>query len=305
MTKNKMPIAHFRYHHKAMQMRQYLLLCLSVFALLFVSTVGDDADNSEQTCAWDDRHNCGGLYRDANLKEMSVILAGREPESFLAYVHPDISTFYNKTEGSMKITETRFNGMMGKFVNMASTPITIYWKPHDPRQDPAYISQIEAFGAAGTATYPGHVFLVTPSGDSSIVLQEFRVSRDNSLFVYDPIGSFKEAEKSLSAPELERYKLQYDNLAFNNLYEQFTGRQWLALYGRKDAPRYHMWPAETFGQVHTVVTKETHLQELPPDDIAAKMIPLNCDAPEVREALQQYKGPEETMTLNMVRLNRY
>ncbi|CAJ1953635.1 unnamed protein product [Cylindrotheca closterium] len=282
-----------------MQIRHYLLLVLSVFALLFVSVQGDEADSSEQTCTWSDRHNCGGVYRDANLKEMQVNLVGREPESFFAYVHPDISTFYNKTEGSMAITETKFNGMMGKFVNMAATPITIYWKSHDPRQEPVYISQIEAYGAAGTATYPGHVFLVTPLGDSSIVLHEFQVVKGNSLYIYDPIGSLKEAQKTLPSPELERYKLQYDNLAFNNLYEQFTGRQWLALYGRKEAPRYYMWPAESFGQVHTVVTKETHLLELPSDDRFEKMIPLNCHDPELREALQQYKGSEETLILNM------
>ena len=124
-----MPITHFRYHHEAMLIRKYLLLVLSIVALLFGPTFGDGTDNSEQTCGWDDRHSCGGVYRDANLKEMHVNLPGRETETFLAYVHPDISTFYNKTEGSMKITETRFTGLMGKFVNLAPHPITIFWKP--------------------------------------------------------------------------------------------------------------------------------------------------------------------------------
>lgn len=302
MTKSKMPIAHFRYHHQAMQIRHCILLFLSIFALIFVPALGGDADSSEQTCAWNDRQNCGGVYQDANLKEMHVNFAGQQ-ETFLAYVHPDISTFYNKTEGSMKITETPFNGMMGKFVNLAAKPITIYWQPHNPKQDPSYLSHVEPFGAAGTATYPGHIFLATSYGDTSKVLQKFRVEKGNSLFVYDPFGSLNEARKDLAPPELERYKLQYDNLVFNKLYERFTGRQWLALYGRKEAPRYYMWPAESFGQVHTIVTKETHLQKLPPDDIANKPIPKNCHAPKVREALKQYKEPEEKLTLNMVRLH--
>lgn len=279
-----------------------MLLLISIFALLFAPAISNDVDSSEQTCAWNDRNKCGGVYRDASLKEMQVNLVGREPETFLAYVHPDIATFYNKTEGSMKITETSFNGMMGKFINMAATPITIYWRPYNRKQDPSYISHIEAFGAAGTATYPGHVFLVTAYGDSSKVLKEFEVKTGNSLFVYDPIGSLERAEKEFSAPEFEKYKLQYDNLAFNKLYEQFTGRQWLALYGRKEAPTYYMWPAESFGQIHTVVTKETHLLELPPDGVADKPLPHNCHAPEMRKILQDYKGPEETLILNMVRL---
>jgi len=60
---------------------------------------------------------------------------------------------------------------------------------------------------------------------------------------------------------------------------------------------------ESFGQVHTIVTKETHLQKLPPDDVANKPIPKTCHAPKVREALKQYKGPEEKLTLNMTVLS--
>jgi hypothetical protein len=125
----------------------------------------------------------------------------------------------------------------------------------------------------------------------------------NSLHKYDPYGSIEEAEKVLSPNELELYKLQIRNLAFNGLYQRITGRQWLALYGRKHAPVYPMWPADSFGQVHTITTKETHFVSLPPDDVAKTRVSSYGTTPEERENLKSYRSPEETLTLNMTVLS--
>eukprot|EP00980_Cylindrotheca_fusiformis_P015962 scaffold4683_cov112-Cylindrotheca_fusiformis.AAC.3 len=266
-----------------------------------VDESSNNNNNDAETCGWDDRDTCGGSYRDPALKPMQVSLRDGTTDIFYAYVASDIATFYNKTEGSMKVTETKFKGLMGKFINMGRKPISIHWKPGNPQQQSSYIAQVEPFGAAGTATFPGHHFTVTDVDNPNTVLDNFHVTKDNSLYVYNPFSSYEEAEKELTRAEMAEYKLQNDNLAFNKLYERFTGRQWLGLYGRKHPPRYPIWPATSFGQMHTVVTKETHLRELPPDPLARKVVPDIGDVSAIREELKKYKGPEETLTLNMVR----
>jgi hypothetical protein len=125
----------------------------------------------------------------------------------------------------------------------------------------------------------------------------------NSLYSYDVFGSIDAAEKVLGAEELELYKLQYRNLAFNQLYYHATGRQWLALYGRKHAPKHPMWPADSFNQTHTVTTKATHIVELPPDDFAKTKVGWYGLSGEEEEKLKPYQSPEETLTLNMTVLS--
>lgn len=276
------------------------LLPIFGYAERVVTTV-DDSNYDEQTCGWDDRESCGGVYKDPALQPMEVNLDDGTGGTFNAYVVPDVATFYNKTEGSMKVTETNFKGMMGKFINMSRNPVAVHWQSNNPQQPPSYIAHVEPFGAAGTATYPSHHFIVTEVGDTSKVFDHFYIAKDNSLYVYNPYASLEEAKRDLSKLEFARYKLQNDNLAFNKLYERFTGRQWLALYGKKNAPRYPIWPADSFGQTRTVVTRETHLRELPPDSLADKTMPLVGDTDDIREELKKYTGPEETLTLNMVR----
>jgi hypothetical protein len=127
------------------------------------------------------------------------------------------------------------------------------------------------------------------------------VETGNSLYKYDPYGSIEEAAKALKAEELELYKLQFQSLAFNSVYEHATNRQWLALYGRKHAPRYFMWPADSFGQTHTITTQETHIVSLP-DDHAAKgksKISSYGSTPEDRAYLKDFRSPEPTLNLTL------
>jgi hypothetical protein len=264
--------------------------------------VADDSSSSsrsEKTCAWEDREACeGGVYRDPNLKPMVIQLDGLE-ETFDAYVMPDVATFYNATPGSIKKQNTSFKGMFGKFINLSNKPVRVYWKPANKKQQPSYIADLAPFGGAGTATYPGHMFILTEPNDVSKVLADWTMTRVNSNYKYDPYGSVAEAEKVLSADELELYKLQHRNLAFDRIYHRFTGRQWVALYGRKYAPRYPMWPADSFGQTHVITTKETHIISQPPEDFAQKKVSTYGATPEQLEQLKAYRSPEETLTLNM------
>jgi hypothetical protein len=263
------------------------------------TTTTTTAAGEEATCTWEDRESCAALYRDPNLKPMFVNLGGPEEEetTFHAYISPDVATFYNATPGSKPTVEPLFVGLFGKFINLSPEPIRVYWQHGDLKQTPSYISDISAFGAAGTATYPGHIFLVTtkdeknPSLKTSLI--KWTIVKENSLYIYNPIGSIEEASKTLSAEDLELYKIQHRNLAFNGVYKRFTKRQWISLYGRKYPPRHFMWPADSFGQTHSVTTKETHITTLPPTEKMSKIGYYGATETE-RALLQEYRAPADS-----------
>ena len=125
------------------------------------------------------------------------------------------------------------------------------------------------------------------------------MTKGNAVYTYDPYGSIEEAKKTLEPWQIELYTLQYRNLEFSRMYREFTGTEWLALYGRKYAPRYPMWPADYYGQVHTIVTEETHLVEFPPDEFATKRVHAFGATDKDMMELKKYKGTESTLTLNM------
>lgn len=124
-----------------------------------------------------------------------------------------------------------------------------------------YIADIGPLEAAATATFPGHVFLVTPKADPHNVLVRFEISADAALYPYDPL----EDVSILNDNQLQQYTLQKENLEFAAAYKKKTGRDWLSLYRKRHPPRYYMWQANYFGQEHIVATEETHFHSLPPD----------------------------------------
>lgn len=75
------------------------------------------------SCAW----TGGSCEWDYNMQAMTVTFENDRKESFFAYVEPDVATFYNETEGHLRVAEPDFNGLFTKFVNMGPTPIQIYW----------------------------------------------------------------------------------------------------------------------------------------------------------------------------------
>ena len=274
---------------------------LSAPAILASVTVVND---EEQTCTWEERATCGNVYRDPHLKPLQVTLNGdKVDETFYAYVPPDFSTYYNASQGSMKPIETSFSGMFGKFINLSNKRVQIYWQPRNKKLAPTYISDIAPFGAAGTATYPQHAFIVTEPNKPTKILDSFSIKSSHSLYTYDPYGTVEQAAKVLTPEELDLYKLQYRNLEFNKLYKRATGREWLALYGRKYAPRYPMWPADFFNQTFTVTTKETYIERPVPDDIGKKKIGAYGTSLAEREQLEPYRSTQDMLTLNMTVLS--
>ena len=64
---------------------------------------------------------------DPDLKEMTFDV-GDGPETFLAYVQPDVATFYRDIEPpASKAVTPKFNGFGGMFVNMSNKPVKCSW----------------------------------------------------------------------------------------------------------------------------------------------------------------------------------
>ena len=129
-----------------------------------------------------------------------------------------------------------------------------------------YIAEAAGFNAAGTASFPGHKFFIREKGNEGNLLDEFVVTAETSIYVYNPFKEDKSGLLNLTKDEIELYSLQKNNLEFGKHYLKFTGREWLSLYPRRHPPRHYMWPADYFGQEHTIETAETHFISLPPNE---------------------------------------
>jgi VHL beta domain len=266
-------------------------------------SVTSDIDAGTGTCSWEDRHNCqdGTNYQDSRLFPMEVPPSvSRQPNTkFMAYVEPDVASMYNETPGTVTPIETFFKGVFAKFINMSPTNVKVDWE-QTRGGNRVFTTLLNPFSGGGTASFPGHRFIVYDA-ETNKDLMTWKVVKNNSLYTYDPYnGNESFAEQKLSQTDLAWYKMQLDNLKFSDVYEKFTGRQWLALYGMKEAPRYHMWPADSFGQTHVVKTNETHLLEVPPPDFAKATTSPYGSTLEERRELDAYRDPhQETLALNM------
>lgn len=276
--------------------------CVFVAALSCVlyPTAQCAAANDVQSCTWDNRETCGvnERYLDPNLVPMTVDFGGRT-DTVMVYMTPDVATFYNETPGSRTRKETKFKGLFGKFINMSNRPVRLHWISRSGQKQ--YIADIPPFGASGTATYPGHEFVLTARNDPDKEYQRWTIEESKSLYRYDEYGGMENAEKELTSSELELYKLQQENLAFDKMYRYKTGRQWLSLYGRKGPPQFPMWPADSMGQTHQVITNETHFVSQPPDELVNnRLSPI--PTPEdhtLRKKIRPYRSIEESLTLNL------
>ena len=136
-----------------------------------------------------------------------------------------------------------------------------------------YIAEAAGFNAAGTACSPGHKFFVREKGNEHILLDEFIVTAETSIYVYDSFKNNPDSLMALTEEEMELNSLQKNNLEFGKHYLKFTGREWLSLYPRRHPPRHYMWPADYFGQEHIVKTEETHFISLPPSEELGEIKP--------------------------------
>jgi hypothetical protein len=237
----------------ASNMRLVCLAFLTLFCLLRAE---------EQTCSVTQDEV------DPSLKEMTYDLGDGE-QKFMAYVEPDISTFYQGNPPASTKVAPKFQGLAGKFINMSNRHLAQYWEAH--KGGTAHIMRYyKPFNAGGTATFPTHRFFFTPEDDPDTrVIEHLIKEYPENIYIYDPYfveGDEKETEenlKSLNDKERAQYDQWKKTLLFNEHYFNFTGRNYLANYLR-NPPERHMWRADYFGQEHWVTTKETHFETVPP-----------------------------------------
>lgn len=263
---------------------------LPVFYYLTFSDANTATDtttsNSPGSCAEWTGAQCGW---EPNLRPMEVQLGYGENVTFYAYVQPDVSTFYNSSTGTKRPMKMQNTGMFGKFINLSPTPIHVYWDG-GRGTTPVYICTVESFGSSGTATYPGHKFFATPSNNAKSVLTKWTVQAGHSLHYYDPFQfTYSKAKAALTAEQLTLYYLQLQNKIFADQYRAFTGTDWLALYGQKLPPRFHMWRADAIGQVHLVESTQNHFVEKPPQHELVRGVSRYGPRPDERERLRRYR----------------
>jgi len=200
----------------------------------------------------------------------------------------------------VKEAKDYFTGMFGKFINLSPEPIRVWYQARKGA-DLAYMADVEPFGSAGTATYVNHVFVVTPSSSQSKVLTEWKMEHGNSLYYYDPFKfDINKAHKALTDQQYVFYHMQWHNKVFAEQYKTFTGgRDWLALYKQKQAPRFHMWRADYFGQTHHVETKEIHFVEMPTEDEMDRGTSAYGPRPDVIRRIRQHRDQSPTLTLEL------
>ncbi len=204
------------------------------------------------------------------LQKMSFDL-GYGPETFDAYVQPNITVFSN---GAIeKQVKTYHNGHAVKFHNMSPDSVLLVWSGNGKE---VKMGLCKPFGVSGTASFPGHHFFFAHEdyveGSGEGILRRFDIDSQGSMvnnYYYDPF--YVEGDKEttnrklmkLSYRDLQRYNIMDRNRKFSDEYKKFTGREYLSMYPR-DKPRHFYWPADYFGQEHWVTSKETQFESIPP-----------------------------------------
>mmetsp|Transcript_21121 Transcript_21121/g.32044 ORF Transcript_21121/g.32044 Transcript_21121/m.32044 type:complete len:482 (-) Transcript_21121:13-1458(-) len=242
------------------------------------------------TCEWNDQ----SCYQDPHLKEIQVTLGENKKDTFLAYVTPDVSTFYQEEPGSRTSVESTFSGQCGKFINISPYDVRVYWSPGSNRED-VYTAEIAPFESAATASFPSHRFIVKKKHDLTINVEEWTIVKGQLLYVHDPIENGSMQLSDLKKDELALYTLQKDNLRFSEQYKMATGRDYLSTYPLRPRPLHPQWPADYFGQMHHFATRETHFVELPPDEKLQRLKPQAKHEP----ILRSYREQDEFLNMTL------
>ena len=169
------------------------------------------------------------------------------------------------------------------------------------------MSVVEPFHETGTASFPGHRFVLADPDDDTVVYRRFLIKPyPDNLQVYDPyfiendpVATEQNLEQ-LNQEERQQYDVLRKTLEFSRQYQEFTGRPYLANYLR-DKPKHHIWPAQYFGEQHWVESKETHFTSMPPNEV---LLPIEEEGSSriLQEsdprALPEFRTPNQS-TLNM------
>ena len=278
-----------------------MVLCILILLSINNNNVLAEEIISASQCSLPDEE----FTTDPALQTMNFDI-GYGPQEFKAYVQPDVSTFYQEPRGSRVAKKPNHSGWAAKFINMSTQQVRLFWDPNDGRKG-SPMSTLNPFNSAGTASFPGHAFYLTPYNDESVILARFVMNPPQAVYYYDPITVEDDDEATqrnldkLSHEEFEAYQTHVDSRNFGKQYFDFTGREYLSLYPR-NAPSHKLWRADYFGQEHWVTTKETHYIEMPRDDELTK-IDLVGSARVLKDGddrvLSQYRDPEPTLNMTL------
>ncbi|CAB9500258.1 Probable prolyl 4-hydroxylase [Seminavis robusta] len=286
---------------------------LHVTVLLLVLSLAPclDAESTTTTCSLDQQNRDAHQRRDPCLQEMQYNISGTQG-SFWAYVEPDVNTMYNgNPPASTKVEFPKFNGFSVKFINMSNKRLILKWVPFDKNQPPVQMSVMLPFHEAGTASFPGHNFILTDEYDTEY--HRFVIGdspAEANLQVYDPyrvegpedpVATERTLQQVLAPHERQQYDQLRDTLLFHEQYQQFTGRSYLANYLR-DPPRHFIWPVTHFGQQFWVTTPETHFTQLPP---AQLLNPVTTDdtARHQNPVLTDYRDRDSQLNMTLTVLS--
>lgn len=243
---------------------------------------------------------------DRNLHPMEFDIGDGE-QTFMAYIAPDVSSFYQQEAGTRDAQVPNFKGLAGKFINLSPEPLRLYWKPYMNAANGHHIADNPPFEATGTATFDGHLFFFASTNDISDVKINFHVKSGQSIYVYDPYdpvfigdGEILRDLSELNQQQLSQYNLQKKNILFGNKYKEFTGRDWLSLFPSREPPTHFMWDAEYFGQQHIVETYETYFITEPSKHLLST---VKNDGVQQQKALKKYRDPNEILSLTLTVLS--
>lgn len=277
-----------------------ILLVLSLSLLSNVDSRRLSASSGSQ-CSLSDEE----FTNDPAIETMNFDL-GFGPQEFHAYVEPDVSEFYQETPGTRAKKNPLHNGWAAKFVNMSTQRVRLFWDPKDGSPG-SPMSIMSPFNSAGTASFPGHAFYITPFNDENKKLARWVMAPPQAVYYYDPItveGDEEATQANLDALTTDQFAAYQEHVSsrtFGKEYFDFTGREYLSLYPR-NTPSHKIWRADYFGQEHWVTTKETHFVEMPPENKLGKIAKegrtrkLRDDEPRL---LQEYRNQEPMLNMTL------
>lgn len=156
-----------------------------------------------------------------------------------------------------------------KFKNLASRPMTMYWRA--PNGVPDYAGRVgQDGGVTGFQTYEGHRFFWSevgvdppvPTTSPGAVNVEFSISQDQRLYYFMDDSTKPEVKMRIN-----------DEIDFMSTYLNRTGRHWVGTTWPRPPPTFTMWQPEYIGQEIVV--------PLPPD--AGHW---TCDAKDIKECYE-------------------
>jgi hypothetical protein len=245
------------------------LLLLLLLALCITTSCQENEIESTCSVSYD--------TSDPNLKPLTYDV-GDGPQTKLVYVTPHVTSFYKGTPPAKTAVKPKHKGLAAKFINMSNKKVRLYWEPTLNSKSKSLMRVIPPFAATGSASFPGHLFFLTPQNDPNTIIHRWEVGAyPDNVYVYDPYlvagddaATLNNLKTFLSEEERPLYDGWNRTRTFHDIYRNFTGRSYLANYLRAP-PTHFMWPADHFGQQHWITTRETHFTQMPPKELLGKI----------------------------------